>query len=468
MEIYNLKYSRRLVLIICLGIISLGEYVFGIFNTNYSLTNLYIFQVLIIYILGVIECVKRLGIYHLFTLITFLFFVFVLGGIAVTPFFDYSIRVAISPDYQEFPEQVTQKSLLIFCVFFASIYYFFFHNYRVSSCTINMGDNEYRRRLFKLGRWMIIIIFPFALYYGYIMFTSDARTTMFIDGGASAPFYLRIAHMLFTIAFFFIVASVPSMKQFLFCFAMYIIALVPVLMAGERGEIVVPIIFLVWYLNKCFNYKINIKILAIIASAIMVLSFVVTYTRHDEVVENTNLSFLLFGFLASSCTSFKLMSWYIFMKDHLPSYNYPFFLDSLIGGILPASGQKLETLEIRSSIGHQLVYAINPEYYLAGGSMGTAFVTEGYEFGIIGVILAAYVFVVFVKFVEDKMWLSRIGCFFLYYEVELLLLSPRGSFLPGIYDLLKYGGVATIILFCFNLSFWGKKKKDAKVGLSYK
>lgn len=289
------------------------------------------------------------------------------------------------------------------------------------------------------------------------LMSSDARTNMLIDGGSSAPLPLRIAHMLFTVAFYLIVASVPTKKQFLTSFFIYLIALIPVLMGGERGEVVVPIIFLVWYLNKFYKYKIKLRFLVIGGVFIMVMSYIIVFLRLDQEIDNTNIALLIFGFFASSSTSFKLMSWYLLYKDHILNHTYPFFLDSVIGGMLGASGQNVETLQVRSSIGHQLVYAINPDYYLSGASMGTAFVTESYEFGIIGVIIGAFIFIQFVKFVENKAWHYRITMFFLYYQVQLLLLSPRGAFLPGIYDILKFGGLVSVIMLFYGISLFKKK-----------
>lgn len=141
-------------------------------------------------------------------------------------------------------------------------------------------------------------------------------------------------------------------------------------------------------------------------------------------------------------------------------HTYPFFLDSLIGGMLPAAGQSLETLQIRSSIGHQLVYTINPNYYLAGNSMGTSFITEAYEFGIIGVIISAFVFVKVILLFEKSIAKSRIGKYFLFYMFTIIVLSPRGAILPGIYDLLKYGIIGGGILLLFNLRLINKYEEN--------
>lgn len=451
------NYSIRFQILLLLGIVSLIEYIVDIFNSNITLTNFYIIQLLIIYVLGFVECVRKLGIYNLFSLIISLFFVFVLGGIAVSPFFEYSIRVAVSPDYQEFPEYITQKTLVIYSVFFSCIFIFYFFNYHKSSQKIILKDSQYRKKIYSIGRLILLLTFPVALLYGMELMSSDARTNMLIDGGSSAPLPLRIAHMLFTVAFYLIVASVPTKKQFLTSFFIYLIALIPVLMGGERGEVVVPIIFLVWYLNKFYKYKIKLRFLVIGGVFIMVMSYIIVFLRLDQEIDNTNIALLIFGFFASSSTSFKLMSWYLLYKDHILNHTYPFFLDSVIGGMLGASGQNVETLQVRSSIGHQLVYAINPDYYLSGASMGTAFVTESYEFGIIGVIIGAFIFIQFVKFVENKAWHYRITMFFLYYQVQLLLLSPRGAFLPGIYDILKFGGLVSVIMLFYGISLFKKK-----------
>ena len=447
--------NRSLILI--LGLISLFEYITNFFENNIVLTNVYIAQVLLIFGLGVFETVKKVGLYHIFTLTCVMFFIFVLGSIAVSPFYEFSIRVALSPDYEVFSELTVQKALLIYAVFF-SISFSYFN--RQSAFLINIEnisnkavpeDANYRKRLYRVGRNIMIWMFPFAFYYGYLFWQNDLRTSAFIEGGISAPFYLRLTHMLFLIGFYFVVASVPKHRNFIFCFVIYLLTMLPIVLGGERGDFVVPIIFFVWYNYKFYGYKINILKLVSLAIAIMLFSYYISYARRNAIMSEGSMLTYLFGFLAESATSLKLLCFYIVYHSTIMPHTYPFFIDSLIGGMLPASGQSLETLQIRSSLGHQLVYTISPNYYLAGHSMGTSFIAEAYEFGIIGIIISAFIFVKVIILFEKYIVKSRLGKYFLFYMFTIIILSPRGAILPGIYDLLKYYIIGGSILLLFNL-----------------
>lgn len=450
-------------LIIILGLISLLEYVTNFFENNVTLTNVYIVQVILIFGLGVLETVKKVGLYHIFTLTCVTFFIFVLGGIAISPFFEVSIRVALSPDYEVFSEPTVQRALLIYAVFFSISFSYFIQqpltttNLGIWSNNASTEDSDYRNRLYGVGRNIMIGMLPFAFYYNYLFLQNDLRTSAFIEGGIAAPLYLRLTHMLFLIGFYCVVASVPKRRNFIFCFIIYLLTMIPIVLGGERGDFVVPIIFFVWYNYKFYGYKINILKLVGLAIAVMLFSYFISFARRNETMTEGSILTLLFGFLAESATSLKLLCFYIVYHDHIMAHTYPFFLDSLIGGMLPAAGQSLETLQIRSSIGHQLVYEINPNYYLAGHSMGTSFITEAYEFGIIGVIISAFVFIKVILFFEKYVEKSRIGKYFLFYMFTIIILSPRGALLPGIYDLLKYGIIGGGILMLFNLKLINKK-----------
>ncbi len=459
--------TKPINIVMCFfGMLAIVEYILGLFSRSETLTFFYLVQLLLSFGLSVITSVRKLGLYHLFTLLHITIFVFAFGGIVVSPLVETAnFRISYSPIYIHFPEEVVQKSILIYIIYITVSFLFFFYIYNKKSSRRRRIINipQYNKKYFKIGRFLMITMLPWAFLYAYLLYSTFSlnRTTMYINGGTEVPLYLRLTNLFFVIGYYFIIASVPPRNKFIKYSLIYLATLVPILMMGERGDVVVPIIFIIWYLNKMYGIKVNLSKVVLIAVAIMVISYILTFTRLGEDVNSITFSVLILGFFATSATSFRLLSYYVMFKDQVMEHTYPFVLDSLIGGLTGQYGQSLETLEVRSSIGHQLVYTLNPEYYLSGASMGTSFVAEGFEFGLIGVIIVSSLLSIMVNFVETKMTKGFIKLFLLYYFFQIIILSPRGAILPGIYDIIKYLGCSFIILKTYELIFV-KRGNDLK------
>lgn len=164
---------------------------------------------------------------------------------------------------------------------------------------------------------------------------------------------------------------------------------------------------------------------------------VIALTRTNSEISEISLVSLLQLFFISQSTSFYVLPLYIQYKTSIIDYNYPFILDPIIGGFTGATGQSYETLEVRSSLGHQLIYSLNPEYYLNGYSLGTTSIAELYEFGIVGILLGAILFAWMVyhfNYMVDK---HRGYLLFSMIIFFALISSPRANFFPSLYDICK-------------------------------
>lgn len=300
-------------LIIILGLISLFEYITNSFENSITLTNVYIVQVFLIFGLGVVETIKKVGLYHIFTLTCVTFFIFVLGGVAVSPFFEFSIRIALSPDYEVFSESTVQRALLIYAVFFSISFSYFIHqsvfltNIETISNNVATEDADYRNRFYRVGRNIMIWMLPFAFYYNYLFLQNDLRTSAFIEGGISAPLYLRLTHMIFLIGFYFVVASIPKRSNFIFCFVIYLLTMIPIVLGGERGDFVVPIIFFVWYNYKFYGYKMNILKLVTLAVAIMLFSYFISFIRRKRNHVGRFYTYAFVWFFGRFCYEFEII-----------------------------------------------------------------------------------------------------------------------------------------------------------------
>ncbi|WP_106830637.1 O-antigen polysaccharide polymerase Wzy [Parabacteroides pacaensis] len=445
---------RTMCLISGVGIfLSLVQLLLGLFFKNESLTTFYSCQLFIFYGVSLWYSIRRYGAMNIFSLLLITTFIFTFGGIFLTPFTDL-----IDYKYYDSPwatlrydEKIIQKVLAIYTLYincFVLFYNLISRNTLCEKANIKIPLNGF---FLRVGKYTMILFLPFALYFSYtqMQLVFQNRTLLFQLGSNAElgiPLYLRLTNLFFQVGYFLMIASVPSKKTFLSFSFLYFCSVIPILLMGERGDIAALILFIIWYMSKMYDTKFSFKKLGMLAVIMMLVFQILAYTRTGSEVENTSFFFLIIMFLFSQSQSFNILALYLSYNIEKLPHNYPYFLDSCIGGLMGVSGQSLETLSVRSSIGHHLVYYLNPDYYLAGASLGTSFVTEIYEFKYVGVILGALALAYFMYFVEYKMMKTPFLLIFLFDFFTIILLSPRGSLLPSIYFIIKYTLVALVLI----------------------
>lgn len=445
---------REYKVIMLLGILlSCFEYLFDIFNTDQSLTTFYIYQLMFFFIISYIGSVKHFGYMHVFSLLHLTTFFFALGCLPVGSIVDkdISFRYAQTPLEIHFQEQVVQKAIVLYLTYICSISFFYLviHNkkdfQRVKE-SFAYKESYFNIRYYTIGKYLMLLSFPAEMMYSIKMMIDGlvSRVAIYASGGTDMPLYLRIANLFFLSGFYILIASNPPRKKLNIFFGLYIITLIPILLMGERGDFIVPIVFYLWYTSKFYSAKYDFKRMGLLAVVILIGSYFIQFTRLDQNIDDSGLR-VIPNAINSLATSFSLMCYYITYKAEVIAHPYPFIFDSLIAGLTGVSGQSYETLEHRASIGHHLVYTLNPNYYFSGASTGTAYIAEAYEFGIIGIIIACFVFALFMKFVDLKVWKNNYLKIFLFMGIQQLLLSPRGALFIGIYDIIKY---SLAILLC--------------------
>jgi len=453
MKIENNLFSKISLLFI--GIFSLSCNFFNLFNSDENWSFIHIFLVFTAFIISYISTIREVGYSHIFSLLHITTFVFVLGGILATPFLpEMNFRISYTPIFVRFNEPVIQKVLSLYTIYICFSNIAFRHAQKKYKKTIESYNLSTRFDYLNIGKRTMLLMFPFALWYAFLQLRVGDRLLMYQLGSNEAlgiPYYIRITNMLFTAGFYIIIASVPPKKIFIKYFVIYLLTLIPILISGERGEVMVPIIFFIWYYDRIYNKRISIVKMATIAFVMMAVSYIISVVRVGNTVQNYTLLAILLGFLGTSATSFALLGYYIQFKADIPDHNYPFVLDSLIGGLTGATGQSEYVLSIRSSLGHQLVYALNPNYYLNGQSTGTSFIAECYEFGTIGVLIGAIVLGYYCVAFEKYILKGKFRMIFLYLAFQLIILSPRGALLLSIYDIIKYSICFIFLKFMYNL-----------------
>lgn len=436
------------IIFVFLGFMSVIEYYASFENGNVLYSNFLILQLFSTFVLSYYYTVKRIGFFHIFSLLHVTLFIFAFGGIIASPIVENAdFRTSVTPLAVRFKEDVIQQVLSLYSVYicFSFVAFFYFHRKFYRDRSFSLQTNNY---YLLIAKKTFLVLFPFALMYAYTMYKiGDGNRVLLYQTGSNdalgVPLYLRITNMLFTASFYLLIASCPRKKVFIKYFSLFMCTMIPILMMGERGEVVVPIIFILWYFYRVYGISIDLLKVFLIGTSIMIVSFIVSVTRMGDVVSGLSVFDMILGFFASSATSFSLLAYYVQFRDSIMDHNYPFFLDSLIGGLTGATGQSMHVLEVRSNIGHQLVYSLNPGYYLAGYSTGTSFIAEMYEFGVCGVIIGTVMLGLFCVLFENKMCKNHFRMLFAYLFFQFLILTPRGSLFVPIYDIIKY-----ILCFC--------------------
>jgi hypothetical protein len=299
-----------------------------------------------------------------------------------------------------------------------------------------------------ISRRCMLLFSPFALYEAYLLFENlkDNRALLFLEGssGLDIPIILKLTSAFFTASYMLLIASYPSKKIFIKYSILYIIPIIPSLAIGNRMMIVTSILFILWYVQRMYNYRINTGRLLLYAVSMAILLQIVAFYRDTQEV-NIPFTGLLMMFFKSQSISFYIIPLMIYFDSVLIENAYPYMLDSMISGFM-ISGQSTEAIIGRSSLGHHLTYSINPDYYFSGFSLGTSYIAETYEFGLWGLLIGAFLLILFIYLLDNKIMRNKFLIPFASMFFYNIVSSPRGSLLPSIYIILKFTVLMAIIL----------------------
>jgi oligosaccharide repeat unit polymerase len=368
---------------------------------------------------------------------------------------------------QQYPEKIIQKTLMIYTLSLVTFHmsYIFSHKkslkiFQNKSLHNNNFEYSHNQKMLFIGKMMMLtsgflVVWRVKIEVEYL---KENFVKIYI-GGSSAlpiPFYLRLGSVLFKSGYMMILASLPTKSTFKKYSFLNLGLMIPQLVIGYRGAFAVSIIFILWYYIKIYDTKSNYKKIIIGGFVLVIVLQIIAFTRERGYMNEVKITNVFLMFFVSQSNSFNVLPLYIQFKDIMVPHNYPFILDPIISMIIRADGQSLEVLERRSSLGHQLVYTINPSYYLGGTSLGTTLTAELYEFGIIGIIIGSVLFSWYIaKFnmlLTQKRWILFLSYIFAYH----IMTSPRGSFLPNIYEILRLSIFSLIVFYFFNFT----KNKD--------
>lgn len=431
-----------------------AEYTFLICN-NSEISTFFGWQLFLVWIFCVVKAYKRDGLFSLFTLVLLTTYLFLYSQV-------FSCLLIGSDKYKTidglvsyvYSEQTMQKVFIYHTLFLITLDFAF--SIACKSVLLNKDKIlRYDLTRERIGVLVLNVFFIVAFYRAYIEMKAlmDNRLLFFIEGNAGAlgiPLIVRLGSSCFKVGYLILLSSCPRKKIFIKYSILYFSMLIPGLAIGNRMELAVLVIFMLWYSSKFYNLKLATTKIIIGGFIALVVLQMIAFSRESKDASALGFMDIVSIFFQSQATSFHVLPLLI---DYIAQINFPYpaVLDSLISGLLSSSGQSEEVLHLRSSLGHQLVYVVNPDYYLMGASLGTSYVAEVAQFGFWGVFFGGGFLAFYLRKFEVLILTNRYVRMFVYMVFAGIITSPRGSLLPSIYiisrDLLFF-------FFLYNLFRW--------------
>lgn len=426
---------RDAIILICLIL----EYIV-LLNVKNDLFESYFLelQLGLVYCLTLFFVLKKVHWYHLLPLFLFIFGLFNFMKIFFNIFEEAKLTDVNTIVSTNFKKITYHKMLLVYSVFIIVISLvsdFFLESEKKKT----IGFFE---KYFVIGKYSMFITFPLVIYRGVIeisFLSGQSFTELYVGGSSSVPIpsYVRIGTIIFQVGYMFILGSMPSKKVFYKYSFLYLLSIIPNLFIGLRNTFGLNLLAMVWFYLNCYTHK--IRLIKILVPGIILILFLqwIAIFREGSTLDASVFS-LLPLFLSYQSTSMYVLALYIENQQQVLSSNYPYVLDPLVSWYLGADGQTMETIQQRSSLGHDLVYFLNPEIYLSGMSFGTSCIAELYEFGILGVIFGALIMSIAIIYFQNKFQENRILLLASLFVSTYFLIAPRSNFLPNFYFLFRY------------------------------
>lgn len=449
------RLGRYLTGLLLAGVLFAAEYLLT--GEQAALTQAYEIQLLAVYGLVLLSSIRRFGPFNLFTLVLVGYFIFAVGGI-----FHYVVSgedileisgIGLGEFY--FTNEIMQRSLLIYTLFFVIAYltYRFIHNRQETVGGLLLPRAADKRHL-RIGKWLMWGFLGIELYRGYLYFNSFSadRVLIYLYGNMEnpVPAWVRFLAEFFEIGYAFVLCSCPDKRLFKRYSLLFFVVMLPEILLGNRGKFGAYILFYLWYYARFYNARpIKLKYMVLLGAGLLFLFQGMQYYRDGD--DLTAMSYSLTLFLKGQAISFYLLPIYMQQAGAIQYYIYPFILYNIIGGFSGYTGQSVEVLQHKCGVGHQLMYTINPDYYLGGNSLGSSSITELYDLGLTGLAAGAVLLPVMLRFLERKFATSRFALFLSYSLLTQFFLSARSSFFPSFYNLFKLTLFYLLINFCYKI-----------------
>lgn len=445
-----MSINRRDVVYLLVAMIA---FIFQIVLANCSNNDTGIISIGICMML-VVFIIASFSIYKNFTLISLQFFtLFGIGIFNVGKFVQFLFDPTVLYDHEDLTHfsfngknifvAIQAISLFIICIWIT---------YLLTSKNKQKNyKKEYNSFFFKIGALSMITSTPFYLYRLYLEYLSYKALgygSIYATGGISnGNFFVRISYTVFLLGYMLICSSETTYRSFCGYSGLMLFTNVIAMMKGSRSEIIITIMFFLWFSTTYYEKKYKFKKLFMIVIPMIFLLQVISQVRLGRRIE---LKGGFFDLIFSQSVSAYVLLAFIQSSSRMLPHTYPYVLDPIVNTFrlifnpVDIRGQSIAVIQHRFDLGHQITFYLNPIYYLNGFSIGSNAIAELWEFKWIGISIGAVCMGIFISFINKKKQ-SSFFMFLSYIIVQYVAMCFRGNFIIGLYDILKYGFVYLIL-----------------------
>ncbi|EOX3343913.1 O-antigen polysaccharide polymerase Wzy [Vibrio cholerae] len=324
-------------------------------------------------------------------------------------------------------------------------------------------------KLEKVSSWAMLVAF-IPLTYRKILEINAMSGLAYSDVYVSTelfigiPFYLKGWNMLFEFSFYLFLISFPKKKKFIIFSVLFIFIEVLTAINGGRTGLVVGVFLILSVYSYLFRLKLSLRFMSL-GVLLILFSQVISSLRSFQsvtggLVTNINNFFIEQGG-SMNVIAFNFINNNRYLTDSHFNIFSPIY-DGIMAMLYTSTWQTQseELVGMSLSLGAQLSFALNQEFYLKGFGIGGNNLAEVYNFaGFFGVAIFAIGVVKVINFCENAKW-SRFTLFMFIPFIKALFISPRASVFPNFQDLVT--SFMLYMFFQFMILFFFSKKKSVK------
>jgi len=296
-------------------------------------------------------------------------------------------------------------------------------------------DGNHHEGLYKIGVLCIIFSLPAVMLamVEQLRFIQDAGYLALYMDGAPVSVASKVFFYIFDLGFGLILAFAKTRRQFLIPAILFLIVATIDSLAGARGALLVPLLFVAWFYVARFNIRVRpLKIL--LNLAIIFIAFIAMTFQRDADLFNSGVLQFAVDALTTQGRSLQITALYETVADEVAQYgNYTVLSNLLIPFIaiihpeIREAAQSMDQVLYSNNLKHILTYVLNDTYYFSGGGTGGVYTIELMESGPFFYVLLSMGlgwFLSWMPVAMRKPWVRYLSIYFF----STVFYLPRGEF----------------------------------------
>ena len=295
-----------------------------------------------------------------------------------------------------------------------------------SASRINLINSE---RLQSWGYLLFWIALPFTLlkFFLEIELVLTEGYYAYYTSSLSIPFFISISRFIFEIGFFLFLASLPPKKKFLTASKVYILVMCLFFLVGVRNRVILSLLFVLWFYYRFYSKRSpKILFLLIVSIVSVALLLLVQLVRQAGVFLLADDRSIFSYFFYAQSTNFYILPLFQYYDLHseIPFVFAPFFyLDT---GYYDPNG-------ISNWLGNAVAYRISPDEFREGHGLGSSFIAELYDLGIVFMSLVSICLGFLIGWFERNVKNNRALLAISFYVITNCVYISRSSLFRNVY-----------------------------------